>query len=180
MDRLVPRHRRKAGSGPPAHALIAWIGTDPYLREAAATASYQREIALPLPSRIRSAKMAVVACFVLACGAVLGITTIISHGRGAVPNQAAQGRIGASAPVGITPMQADRVSPGSSAVSPADQRTGDQADTSQGPFHSGKPTAAAPPSGRDNSDDPDDRRGSGGTDSPIGLPAAGADLPRCG
>lgn len=125
MDRLVPRHRRKAGSGPPASALIAWIGTDPYLREAAATASYQRANALPLPSRTRSAHMAVAVCFVLACGTVLGITSTISHGRGTVQNNAVQnntptpppgaGRGSTSAPAGITPMLADH--PG--AVPPA-------------------------------------------------------------
>lgn len=111
MDRLAPRHRRRAGSGPPANALIAWIGTDPYLREAAATASYQREMALPLPSRSRSAKMAVAACFVLACGAILGSTTIISHGRGTAAYQIATSspgqRVTAAAPVGIAPMLAD-------------------------------------------------------------------------
>ena len=79
----MPRHRRKAGSGPPANALIAWISADPYLREAAATVSYQREIALPPSSHTRSVKAATVVCFALACSAVLGITTIISHGRSA-------------------------------------------------------------------------------------------------
>ena len=107
MDRLIPRHRRKAGSGPPASALIAWIGTDPYLREAAATASYRREIALPLPSNTRSAKMAAVICSMLACGAVLGITEIISHGRGTV----AQSEIATSA---------QRTEPQSITTSPAD------------------------------------------------------------
>jgi hypothetical protein len=81
VHRLIPRHRRKAGSGPPANALIAWIGTDPYLRDAAATASYRRWTALPTPSSTRSAGAAVVTCFALACAAVLGITAIISHGR---------------------------------------------------------------------------------------------------
>lgn len=81
MHGLTPRHRRKAGSGPPADALIAWIGTDTYLREAAATASYRRWTALPMPSNTRSAGAAVVTCFALACAAVLGITAIISHGR---------------------------------------------------------------------------------------------------
>jgi len=78
---LTPRHRRKAGSGPPANALIAWISTDPYLRDAATTASHRREIDVPLLSGTRSAKAAVAACFVLACAAVIGITEIVSHGR---------------------------------------------------------------------------------------------------
>jgi hypothetical protein len=78
---LTPRHRRKAGSGPPANALIAWISTDPYLRDAATTASHRREIDLPLLSGTRSAKAAVATCFLLACAAVMGITEIVSHGR---------------------------------------------------------------------------------------------------
>ena len=78
---LTPRHRRKAGSGPPANALIAWIRTDPYLRDAATTVSHRREIDLPLLFDTRSAKAAVAACFVLACAAVMGITEIVSHGR---------------------------------------------------------------------------------------------------
>ena len=81
MHALTPRHRRKAGSGPPANALIAWISTDPYLRDAATTASHRREIDVPLLSGTRSAKAAVAACFVLACAAVIGITEIVSHGR---------------------------------------------------------------------------------------------------
>jgi hypothetical protein len=117
VNRSVPRRHRKAGSGPPAAVLIAWIGTDPYLREAAATASYRHEITLPLPSRARSAKMAVATCFVLASSAVLGITTIISHGRGAaqdkiVTSSSSPGSVPASAPVGITPMLADPATPG--------------------------------------------------------------------
>lgn len=81
MHTLTPRHRRKAGSGPPANALLAWIGTDPYLRDATTTANHRRGLALPLPSRARSATAAVVVCFLLTCGAVMGITQIISHGR---------------------------------------------------------------------------------------------------
>lgn len=78
---LTRRHRRKAGSGPPADALIAWIGTDPYLRDAITTASHRREYVLPLPHRSRSAAAAMAICCVLACGAAVGITQIISHGR---------------------------------------------------------------------------------------------------
>ena len=81
MHALMPRHRRKAGSGPPANALIAWISTDPYLRDAATTASHRREIDLPLLCGTRSAKAAVAACLVLACATVIGITEIVSHGR---------------------------------------------------------------------------------------------------
>lgn len=134
MHRLVPRHRRKAGSGPPANALIAWLGTDTYLRDAAATASYRRWMALPMPSNTRSAGAAVVTCFALACTAVLGITAIISHGRttgqhkiatpstfgpgGAVTNSPessltfpAEGSGMTPAPAGITPMLAERGGP---------------------------------------------------------------------
>jgi hypothetical protein len=81
VHRSIPRHRRKAGSGPPANALIAWIGTDTYLRDAAATVSYRRWMALPMPSNTRSAAAAVVTCFALTCTAALGINAIISHGR---------------------------------------------------------------------------------------------------
>ena len=76
MYGLKPRHRRKAGSGPPADALIAWIGADPYLRDAAVTANHRREIALPPPANSRAARAAVAACFVLTFSAVLSITTL--------------------------------------------------------------------------------------------------------
>lgn len=79
----TPRHRRTAGSGPPASALIAWLSTDPYLRDATTTASHRREIAVPLLSETRSAKAATAVCFVLACAALVGITEIVSHGRAA-------------------------------------------------------------------------------------------------
>jgi hypothetical protein len=78
---LTRRHRRKTGSGPPADALIAWVGTDPYLRDAITTASHRRELALPLPYRSRSATAAMAVCIVLACGATVAIIEIISHGR---------------------------------------------------------------------------------------------------
>ena len=83
MHARTPRHRRKAGSGPPANALIAWVSTDPYLRDAATTASHRREIAISLFSETRSATAAAAAWFVLACAAVVGITEIASHGRAA-------------------------------------------------------------------------------------------------
>lgn len=142
MDRLVPRHRRRAGSGPPAPALIAWVGADPYLREAAATLSQRRAMALPLPSHTRAAKAAIAACFVLTCGAVLGVTTIINHGREAALYEAStpslhQGGTGAPAPdapptvrveqgsapapatipVGVAPALAERATPRPSAAS---------------------------------------------------------------
>lgn len=81
MHAQAPRHRRKAGSGPPASALIAWLSTDPYLRDAATTASHRREIGMPLLSETRSAKAATAVCFVLACAALVGVTEIVSHGR---------------------------------------------------------------------------------------------------
>ena len=61
MPKPTPRHRRKAGSGPPAAALIAWIGTD------------RREPDLRPSSNSRSARN-VVASVALACGAVLAVT----------------------------------------------------------------------------------------------------------
>ncbi len=79
MHRLIPRHRRKAGSGPPATALIAWISADPHLRSAVAQAgSHRRDIDLPPPATTRLARAAVAACFVLTCSAVLGSTAIMS------------------------------------------------------------------------------------------------------
>jgi hypothetical protein len=158
VHRLVPRHRRKAGSGPPATALIAWIGTDTYLREAAATASYRRWMAWPMPSNTRSAGAAVVACFTLACTAVLGITAIISHGRATAQHKIAipsvSGRDGAPTPspessltlpaggsgvsptpADIAPMLAERGSPQPVTVPPAakniDQRTSEHLSSPQ-------------------------------------------------
>lgn len=105
MHALTPRHRRKAGSGPPATALIAWIGIDPYLRDAATTVSHRRELDLPLLSDTRAAK-AVAACFVLACAAVMGITEIVSHGRAEAQAAAGSGSlpIPSAAPVAVVPM----------------------------------------------------------------------------
>lgn len=54
-----PRHRRKTGSGPAANALIAWIGTDPYLREAATLALLRRATAAPAPSHTRISRTTV-------------------------------------------------------------------------------------------------------------------------
>jgi hypothetical protein len=78
VHELTARHRRKAGSGPPANALIAWISADPHLRSVAA--SHRRETAASLPRHTRAAKAAVAACFALAGGAVLGITAIVDDG----------------------------------------------------------------------------------------------------
>jgi type IV secretory pathway VirB10-like protein len=61
VPRPTPRHRRKAGSGPPAAALIAWIGTD------------RGEPDLQPSSNSRSA-INIVASVVLACGAVVAVT----------------------------------------------------------------------------------------------------------
>lgn len=83
MHGLNSRHRRKAGSGPPANALIAWIGADPHLR--GIVASHRRATAAPLPPNTLRAKAAVAACFVLAGGAILGITAIVNDGLVAPP-----------------------------------------------------------------------------------------------
>lgn len=61
VPRPTPRHRRKAGSGPPAAALIAWIGAD------------RREPDLRPSANSRSARK-VVASVALACSAVLAVT----------------------------------------------------------------------------------------------------------
>lgn len=84
MHALTPRHRRKAGSGPPARALIAWIGADPRLRSVA-EASRRRETDLPPPATTRTARAAVIACMVLACGAVLGVADTVNDGNLAPP-----------------------------------------------------------------------------------------------
>jgi hypothetical protein len=78
---MIPRRRRKAGSGPPATALIAWIGTDPYLRSAVAQIqSKRRETDLSQPANTAFAKATAAACFIVVCGTVLSITAIISDG----------------------------------------------------------------------------------------------------
>ena len=94
MPGLTPRHRRKSGSGPPASALIAWISTDPYLRDTAATVCHRHQMDLVGLSRARATKAAAAACFVVTCIAVLGISTIISHGRAATPLQIAAPSLG--------------------------------------------------------------------------------------
>ncbi|MGH3783398.1 MAG: hypothetical protein ACRDRO_22960 [Pseudonocardiaceae bacterium] len=58
--------------------MIAWIGADPHLRSV--VASHRRATAAPLPPNTRGAKAAVAACFVLAGGAILGITAIVNDG----------------------------------------------------------------------------------------------------
>ncbi|MFY9806167.1 MAG: hypothetical protein WAK86_02755, partial [Pseudonocardiaceae bacterium] len=55
-------HRRKAGSGPPANALIAWIGADPRLRGTVVSGvSHRRETVLPPPAATRGARAVVAA-----------------------------------------------------------------------------------------------------------------------
>jgi hypothetical protein len=71
VPRPTPRHRRKAGSGPPAAALIAWIGTDPR-RCDAATAEGGRKPDLRPPARFRSTRN-VAAGVALVCGAILAV-----------------------------------------------------------------------------------------------------------
>ncbi len=67
MPTPTPRHRRKAGSGPPAAALIAWIGTD------------RREPDLRPPANSRSARN-IVASVALACSAVVAVTVSTAAG----------------------------------------------------------------------------------------------------
>lgn len=66
VPKPTPRHRRKAGSGPPAAALIAWLGTD------------RGEPDLQPPSNSRSART--VATVALACGAVVAVTVSTAAG----------------------------------------------------------------------------------------------------
>ena len=77
MHGLTSRHRRKAGSGPPANALIAWIGADPHLRS---VASHRRTTVASLPTNTPGTKAAVAAFVVLAGGAIMGITAIVNDG----------------------------------------------------------------------------------------------------
>ena len=97
MPGLTPRHHRKSGTGPPASALIAWISTDPYLRDTAATVCHRHQMDLVGLSRARATKAAAAACFVVTCIAALGISTIISHGRAATPLQIAAPSLGGQA-----------------------------------------------------------------------------------
>jgi hypothetical protein len=71
VPRPTPHHRRKAGSGPPATALIAWIGTDPRRRSATAEGGHKH--APRSPASFRAARN-VVASVALICGAVLAVT----------------------------------------------------------------------------------------------------------
>ena len=112
-----PRHRRKAGSGPPADALIAWIGADPYLRNATVTANHRREIALPPPANSRTARAAVAGCFVLAFSAVLSITTL-SDGL-VVPRETPTLAPPSRNPVAVPRQPDPALIPGPSAVTPA-------------------------------------------------------------
>jgi hypothetical protein len=78
VHEMTTRHRRKAGSGPPANALIAWISSDPHLRSVAA--SHRRGTGASLSPHTHAAKAAVAACLALAGGGILGITTIVNDG----------------------------------------------------------------------------------------------------
>ena len=78
MHELTARHHRKAGSGPPANALIAWIGADPRMR--GVVASHRRRTVASLPPHTRAAKAAVAACFALVGGGIVGITAIVNDG----------------------------------------------------------------------------------------------------
>lgn len=174
MHGLIPRHRRKAGSGPPAIALIAWIGTDPHLRSATAAASHRRDTDPPLPANARTAKAAVAVCFVLACGVVLGITSAINDGQvvplgprqsrppavlgqspvggigpetSSVPlEQGGPGLLDSPAPVAIEPMIVNRQTPQASAVPGANgDRTISPRRTAARSDNPGKPTDTAKP-----------------------------------
>lgn len=111
MHELTARHRRKAGSGPPANALIAWISADPHLRSVAA--SHRRRTVASLPPHPRAAKAAVAACFALVGGGILAITAIVNDGLVAplasspspvLSQEAGLGRAAAGGPVaGIQP-----------------------------------------------------------------------------
>lgn len=79
MPRPNPRHRRKAGSGPPAAALIAWIGThNRQSSNAAATAVGVRPELRP-PASTRPARN-VAASVALLCGAVLAVAATTTQG----------------------------------------------------------------------------------------------------
>jgi hypothetical protein len=136
---LTPRHRRKAGSGPPASALIAWISADPYLRHTAATVCHQRQISLTALSHARATRAACAACFVMVCVTVLGISAIISHGRASVRSQVAAPNpaspsissaesgsvaLASPAPAAIAPMLAQPAASPPATVPPADPHLG--------------------------------------------------------
>lgn len=78
MPRPTPRHRRKAGSGPPAAALIAWIGTHPH-RYNNATAEGASEPDLRPPASTGPARK-VAASVALVCGAVIAVTASTTEG----------------------------------------------------------------------------------------------------
>jgi hypothetical protein len=121
---LIPRHRRKAGSGPPATALIAWIGADPQLRSAVDNAaSHRRDTRRTRRAYTRSITAAVAACFALTCGAILSIAATMSDGvPGAsttlpLPSQASAATPGQA----VSPVPSEEVDPdpsGSSATAP--------------------------------------------------------------
>lgn len=199
MHGLTPRHRRKAGSGPPASALIAWIGADPHLRNAvAAAASRRRETDLPPPANTRAARAAVIACFVLACGAVLGVTATINDGllvpfknstpavlgqnNAAAPDQGARSvwpvPVVSPTSVAMTPMMVDPPASQPIPVPPAnahiDHLTPDDPGRPDGNIHSSAPTPPAhsvsPPLTDKSTDStkPVNTGKSGGGSTPVG------------
>ena len=76
MPRPTHRHHRKAGSGPPAAALIAWIGAD---TNRYGTANGRREPDLRSPASTQPARAAA-ASVALVCGAVLAVTASVTEG----------------------------------------------------------------------------------------------------
>jgi hypothetical protein len=94
MHTPQPRRHRKAGSGPAADALIAWIGADPYLREAATVAIWRRVATASPLCRTCFVRAAVVACCVLTVGAVLSMITLSDE------PSVAQHKIASPPPVG--------------------------------------------------------------------------------
>lgn len=142
MHGLTPRHRRKAGSGPPASALIAWIGADPYLHSAVVAAAHRRRESDPPPANSRLTRATVATCFVLACGTVLGVTAtdndetllprksgtspILSQDDAVAPDQKASSvwpiLVASPTPVAMAPMMASPQAPPSIPFLSADGR----------------------------------------------------------
>jgi hypothetical protein len=144
VPKPTPRHRRKAGSGPPAAALIAWIGTD------------RREPDLRPSSNYRSARN-IVASVALACGAVLAVTVstaaevlgprdatttpTIPHDHPVPANQLGPNAVLPPDPAAAQPAMV-RQAPQSIPVPPA---TEDVAEATQPPAAPQAPAAARPP-----------------------------------
>lgn len=172
MPRPISRHRRKAGSGPPAAALIAWIGADahPY-RAAGSPGDCVREPGLLVTARSRSTGN-VAAGVALVCGTVLAVTAtttqeivgpldattspVIPQAR---PGQAGLNQTGPPAPVNqvdpkpvVAPVPAAtrpaviRQAPMSIPVPPATERVAEEA--AAPPAAAPAPPAAASPASR--------------------------------